>query len=302
MKWWARRFVIRSAHKFSLKSIMHLPIGVVVTTIATFILLPQSVLGDRVIRFLFNNGQEMASGQTCDDSDQAKIADIFNPSRRRNLRENSSALRGYSHAERELPTYPRYCKQNCAGYKSGFCQATNCKGYRRNDRLLRYNTDERSLATCIDEITDIHQQLDNMILSDSISPGCKDVLNATRNSTCYEDVIFGEVQSFTFWQNNGSDDEAIQTNTLNGTTFCKSISLNIEAVVNSCVDMVKFSLTGPSPYSYSQTEYAAPYSVFGDFNSNFNGRTLNAGNYTLVVLPDNIATKKRTLQFQILNC
>lgn len=288
---------------------MNLPVVAAVTLFVMFVLLPYPVAGDRVVRFLFNDGKELASGQTCDDSDLAKIEDIFNPIARRHLRSDSAntfVLRGSSiHSrtmDRELPYFPRFCKQNCAGFKSGLCLATSCKGYRRNNRILEHVAHARSLFTCSEEITEIHQQLDSLISSDSISYGCEELLRAPRNATCYEDVIFGEVKSFTFWKNLGNNDEILQTNAPNGMTICNSTSLNIEAVVNSCVDVVKFLLTGPNQYSHNQSEYAVPYTVFGDFNSNFNGRTLHVGNYTLEVLPDKIAAKRKTLKFQISNC
>jgi hypothetical protein len=34
--------------------------------------------------------------------------------------------------DRDLQSYPGYCKNNCNGYVSGRCMALNCKGYRKS--------------------------------------------------------------------------------------------------------------------------------------------------------------------------
>ena len=283
---------------------MKLTITASAITALTFFCLPDPVAGDRVIRFLLNNGVPLPNGHVCNASDIGFIEAIFNPSQRRNLHYESisGSLRGSSnnHTQRELTYYPPTCKRNCAGFTTGYCQATNCKGY-RHDRLLAYDTEDRSLATCDEDIMSIHQQLDNLISSNVTSSECNDLLSAPRNATCYDDVIFGEVQGFTIWKS-ADVDSIIRTNAPNGTSVCRSISVNIEAVVNGCVDMVKFLLTGPNHYSYTQNEYKVPYTLFGDYNNNIAGRTLEVGNYTLIVTPDNISTKKKTLTFQIANC
>ncbi|MCH6236797.1 Ig-like domain-containing protein [Cognataquiflexum rubidum] len=75
---------------------------------------------------------------------------------------------------------------------------------------------------------------------------------------------------------------------VNGTNLSLSqiqnLSLNFRINTNpSLVGSVFISLTGP--INASRTENGAPYTLFGDSNGNYNGRTLPLGTYNLSAIP-----------------
>jgi hypothetical protein len=276
---------------------------ITISFIFTSLFSPNPVIADHMIRFVFNNGNDLPSGQICNDADNDKIDHVFNLGRR-NLRgtvETSSISK--TTRARQLVFYPSYCRKNCAGFKRGFCKATNCKGLRRHLQNEKEPIVDRELLTCDEEINTIHKNLDSLVATNALSPGCNAVLNASRNVTCYDDIIYGEVDNFIFWKSTSHGDSILQMNAQNGYSVCQNISFNIEAVVNSCVDNVKFHLTGSHGFNnYTQNESVIPYTLFGDYNNNIFGRTLPVGSYILAVTPDGVSTKRKTLSFTVESC
>ena len=252
----------------------------------TFILVPTMVSADQMVRYIFNNGTEPAT-PPCTTTENAMIDALFVNGRRRQRRtmNNDTVSRG-------LVTYARKCAENCLGIKS--CRATGCLGY--DGTIIK----RRQLATvCETVLASINQKLDAL----PVSATCQSYLHKSkRTSECYDDVRYGEVLGAKLWTISGST----QTSTdlpLSGYSFCKSKNFNIEAVLNDCVDVAGFRLTGPNGYSAGRFEKDIPYSLFGDDNAKFFGTTLSSiGTYTLIIKPDNFEEKQKTFTFTVKSC
>jgi hypothetical protein len=146
----------------------------------------------------------------------------------------------------------------------------------------------------VEQINSIHDALDRLIRrtgyssssyynSNSLSTSCQRfIAKSKRKAECYDDVIYGEIMSFTFWNMNyaksGSQSPPsrysssqqqpstyssysynsyqqhikIKENvTTDGLNVCQNIPLNVEANVNPCVKTVHFKLRG---WSYNSTK------------------------------------------------
>ena len=269
-----------------------------------------STNAERMIRMIFNNGISPAAATFCSTTDSAKIDNVFLPilQRVRYLREASSATANYNvtsasiklldaHGDREL--WPLYCKDNCAGYVRGTCRATNCVGYRKKNRR------QMQTFTCGNEVQTLNAKLDDLMKN--VSSTCAVYLTrSNRMADCFDDVIYGVVENFVLWksQSTRKNEPLISLGTVaNGFTVCHNDRINIEAVVNPCVDFVNATLTHPGGYTVSRTEGDMPYTVFGDDMNIPLGRELPAlGTYTFTAIPDNFDYKKTSLTFQVVQC
>jgi hypothetical protein len=277
-------------------------------TIFLYFALLQAVDAERMIRFIFNDG--MGTGSECNAADNALIAPIFNITaylRRRLPSESSIKNEEFiAESERELNTYPAKCKDNCAGYATGTCRATGCIGYRR-DRAL--------LAACDVQIATMQAAIDALIFLNKVSPTCKAFLAKTKRKTeCYDDIIYGEIESFTFWNMNAGRarrpgsmyhyNAIIQENVPNGFNVCNNIPVNLEAVLNPCVKYTQFNMTGPSGTFYTRTDDGHPMIIFNSTEnwSTFGGRFLTPGAYFVSAIPDNFPAKRKTLSFNVISC
>jgi hypothetical protein len=148
----------------------------------------------------------------------------------------------FNSKDRELPFYTSICKKNCAGFQTGTCLATKCVGYRRQ---LATNEDrDLQTAMCENQITSTNQKLNNLVSSNAVSEGCQAVLQAPRSVSCYNDVIFGEIESFSMVTvgRNG----VTRTNIESGATVCRNAYVDTVAI--PCVEYANFLLTGPNGY------------------------------------------------------
>ena len=113
-------------------------------------------------------------------------------------------------ADRELKSYPNYCKSKCAGIAAGRCLAAKCQRYRHrrtavdhhnhNDlplppTLLRSSSSsssppmipERELyysTSCSNQKSEMTNLLNNMVLQKKLGPRCGSLLSAPRTMTC----------------------------------------------------------------------------------------------------------------------
>jgi hypothetical protein len=158
----------------------------------------------------------------------------------------------------------------------------------------------------ISTVNDFDSQLSALVSTNAVSSACQAVLNAPRMPLCYDDIIFGVVESFNLL--NGDTDSVIATNVQNGVQVCKSIGINFELKANPCVNFIKYNVTGnmgfsylandkkPGPYYVFKTNYTqSPTNIFGR-------RQMRNGTYTMTVTPDGLAYKAKTLVFHLLNC
>jgi hypothetical protein len=272
------------------------------SAVLRFIILSLSstlVSSARVVKFLFNNGSALPTGEKCNTADNALIDQIFNI---------TTPVRNLRTEERDDPrllqSISPTCRRDCAG-QQGWCRATGCTHVHMGGGR------ELQTTTCADDIKDINRRLDALVSTpNAVSSGCKAVLKAPRLPTCYDDIMFGVVEKLVLW--NGDTDTIIKSNVQSGVQVCKSIGINIEVITNPCVDFITYNVTGNMGFSYSSHENTVPYMTFKpnstlaatwDWKKDVFGRkNMRNGTYTLTVTPDGYVSKMHTLVFHLLNC
>ena len=249
---------------------------------------PTMVSADQMVRFIFNNGIEPTTA-VCNPTENSMIDELFLPkTTRRRLRHlktnNETDARG-------LITYASKCAQNCLGIKC--CRATGCLGY---DGTINHRG---LLSVCDSILLDIGKKLDAL----PVSTSCKNYLAASkRKAECYNDVRYGEVYGARLWTITSTAQTSSDLQS-SGSSFCKSKSINIQGVVNDCVDVLTMDLYGPNGYVVKRYENNTPYSLFGDWVTKYAGRTLPyTGSYKLVLRADAYADKEKIVTFSVNNC
>jgi hypothetical protein len=299
-----------------------------------------------MVRFLFNNGKPPSSSQTCTSQDNDKIDEIFRYRyNRRYLRSNENmvnetAARNYILTnETTFPNppgfvvnetvsrklgYPRYCKDNCAGYQPGSCRATNCIGYRRE---LENENDEHhdrglQVSSCSTVLSAIQGKLNTLISKNQVSNSCKSFISAPIIKTCTDDIVYGELETIKVWDvgNPSSPTLMGSYNAQNlvyptkawpppasSISFCRSKKITIEAIMNPCVMVTSFHMylndDWWNPFHINNQQTSLPYSLFGNNGNQMNGRQwLNVGTYVLDVKPDWWIWKEKRFIFTVMNC
>jgi hypothetical protein len=200
-------------------------------------------------------------------------------------------------------------------------------GYRRS--LGRVGRNEQSVPvnvakTCSESLTLMQTQLDALISNNMVSAPCQLFLkNSTRVATCYDDVVYGEVEGYRIWNltssSRGQSSPYIlhESDNMNidsgGYAFCKRTVFNVEVMTNDCVENVQIITLGPKSYKLDRTEGYQPYTVFSGTTSDNTdistgkiillGHTMPCvGSYSVTIIPDGIPTKKKQFNFTILDC
>jgi hypothetical protein len=288
----------------------------------------QMALAERMVRFIFNDGIAPTPNNQCTESDYDFIDPLFNITtlieRRRLLSSSEIAATSpttHNQDDRALRNYPAKCKDNCAGLVPGTCRASGCQGYPGDRRLallgelLGGNGNDK--ATCEGQMAFIHNQIDELIQNNTLSLPCQTfMLKSKRKSECFDDVVYGEILSFTFftattgtanwwsyrYQSQPPTVTKLQENATNGYSICSSIPFNIELVLNPCVNVVSFALTNKNYYTpFSRTDSEHPMALFDSATTTgymrsslpFGTRRLPPGSYTLKVTPDNFSRKEK---------
>jgi hypothetical protein len=278
------------------------------------------VSGEVMMRYVFNNGRAPSSwdGTYCSSNDNKLIDAVFDLKQllglRRQLRTrsatnttSSTALTNLSHTDaREL--YPRYCKNNCAGYATGSCRATGCLGYRRRELVSNEDGEEndRNLQEmqCPSLVELVNSKLDTLATSNS----CRKYLDKSKRViTCFDDVIYGEIEGVRLWKLSLLSflwptvlQERMPSS---GYSFCKSTTFNLESINNDCVENALMELKGPNNYVYTNYQTYAPYTLFNDLGITMLGQKMStAGEYTLSITPDGFEYKKKVFTFTLKNC
>ena len=282
----------------------------------TLFMMAGNVMGNRMIRFTFNNGTTPTPGyDECTAADNRIIDPLFDLSNHyvRGRRDLQSVITPVAdpndheynyHHHREL--YPAACRDKCIGFARGTCRVTGCNGYRRS--LVEAAADDKqnhreAYAPCDIQIEGLHFILDSYIAMNMFSEPCKRYLTKSkRKAECYDDVIYGEIESFTF--RNMKLGTVLRTNVQNGYSVCSNIPLNVEAVANPCVVSVNFTMTGPSNFNHKNIDNSLPMMLFNTTaqQSTFGGRSLLPGSYRITAIPDNFAYKQKTLDFKVVTC
>jgi hypothetical protein len=213
--------------------------------------------------------------------------------------------------DRELQTsfYTNtYCKAQCAGYVAGHCLATGCTWYNKNRRLQNYGKGFLSNSTyCRTTAESIESDLHYLVNQSMVSSSCVALLQAPRKIECYEDVMYGIVDSFKVID---ADNDTALISFLNAReTICNINAFNFQVTVNPCVDSVNITLYNrKAKYSASVVRDATvpgPYTLFGMVGTstkNFNGAAIPLGNYTIEATPDGFTNKTRVRNFMIVQC
>jgi hypothetical protein len=250
------------------------------------------VTAERKIKYLFNS-----KTYSCTSQDLDKVDAIFSRPQR-----NRRQLRSKSAQQTKRDLFLRKCARDCEFIARGYCQVTDCMGYRRELQQPKAN----KFFTCGDETNDIDQQLQMLIDNQEVTESCQKFLDPIyREVSCYDNVIYGVVENVQLWNMSASLTKPvlITDDLTDGFPICKSLMFNIEAKVNNCVDFVHFHMEGPN-FSRDHTEDDVPYSLFGDSDTNimFGKKLFYSGVYTLTIIPDGIESKMRTIQLNVLKC
>jgi hypothetical protein len=153
----------------------------------------------------------------------------------------------------------------------------------------------------------MNDKLNLLVTTNAVSLSCKEYLNPSlRSASCYDDVIYGEIENIRLWDMSKAQPTLITDNMQNGHTICKSLNFNIEAKVNPCVDLAYFKTVGPTGEIIREnTDYDLPYSAFGKVTTGSNmlkAKMQDVGVHTLTIAPDGFDSKKKIIQFNIINC
>ena len=274
---------------------------------ATAIVLCNSVIAERSVVVLFNNGVSDVNSGSCTDADFNKTQAILSTSglnstyTKRQLRATvnddmddmteSMLLTTEAH-HRAL--WPIQCKNACAGVTPGRCQASGCKGYRR--RLHLDGNDQRDLLsgvafTCTQQIDYINTELNKLVSQNTVTSSCKTLLSKPRNITCYDDVIYGVVEYIKLWDV-APTPQNVLFDDFTGQEIFRSQLVTLESITNDCVDTLRTTLTGHNGYYADNNENNRPFSLYGDnvAKGKFFGKKMpHLGPYELTVVPDDIA-------------
>lgn len=278
-------------------------------SIATLLFSLKCTSANNEIRVVFNNGFAPSQASGCSASELAKVDAVFTTSRRHLRRDSdtsnsmtSETSLSSSEEAREL-LYLRACKNICENYHPGTCRAKTCVGFRTLSSAVNNHEGNRNLLTCTEEINEVHTKLDN--IRNSVSPSCKNFLEkGKRRAECYANFEYGQIDGIRVWTVSSSGQIIFNSFVAPGgtATICKSMKMNIESMNEPCVDDVNFRLTGPNNYLRDHDEWNAPYTLFGDDGTKFNGAFLsNTGTYNLALTPDYDPTKKKEFKVVVVN-
>jgi hypothetical protein len=274
------------------------------------------VSAERMFRFTFNNGEAPTTTNGCTANDNRWIDPIFNVTSYLRTRQLTSASPiGHDHHHRQLNAF---CRDNCAGKVPGTCRATGCAGYGGRELVGDQENIEQNhretMISCETQVLGVHTALDLLMLTNKISSSCKTfLLKSKRSAECYDDIIYGEIISFTFYNANidrlkkpGSHSWGIiAENVTDGFQVCSGtkIPLNMEVMLNPCVNYVNFTLMGPN-LAYSRNDNGHPMLLFNtsEYFSTFGGRYLAPGWYTMTARPDGFIDKQKQMRFRVNAC
>jgi hypothetical protein len=281
----------------------------IVLCLTLFVSTPTFVKADTMLRVILNNGT-IGTGMSCNDADSVLIDSVFNFTFRRNLRNipdkiDERKIKYFHHIEGDVnrrSLWPGKCANLCSGVTTGRCWITDCVGYRRT---LTYATGPMSNSTlCQMTSARVDTDLTYLVTQDKVSSTCKALLNARRTFECYEHTMYGVIEYFNLYDAN--TDRPIKNAIGGNYPSCSRKLVNFLVLANDCVSTVNISLTGTNGYVHEKYDDTIPFTLFGmngtTSTTNFNGRILPIGNYTISAIPDGDITKKRRTTFSVVPC
>jgi hypothetical protein len=172
-----------------------------------------------------------------------------------------------------------------------------------NDRKLNSQaggtTVTGQVTTCDGEIALINKALDD--LEPLLSPGCRAVIQSSRDYTCVSKTKACGITGFSLW--NAKSGTVIDKNFATGESFCRNdFPFSIEALADSCVDTVQFDLVGIKGYHHDQTEFKRPFFLFRNNGKKIVGKTLDTGTYTLTAYPNEDVSLAKMITFTVNDC
>ena len=283
------------------------------------------VQAETMFRMIFNNGTADPS-MSCTAEENALISQVFNrPLNRRNLRSSSGAddqpvdltIASIQEAEqiyvnngdRELAESLAYCTNQCQTHAKGFCYVSGCAWYNAKRRQLQnYAKGFLSNSTYCQITSDsITSDLNYLVSQSMVSSSCIALLNAPRKLECYEDVMYGIVDSFKVID---ADIDTALISFLNARqTICNINAFNFQVTVNPCVNSVNITLYNRRAKYHASvvrnTTVPGPFTIFGmngTSSTNFNGGPIPLGNFTIEATPNGNTNKTRVRNFIIAEC
>ena len=255
-----------------------------------------------VMKVVLNDGNlPTADGYTCTPTDSEMIKKIIGEEGDGEDEEEDDE-EDEDDEDRKLYS-ATYCRNACKGYVSGSCHVTGCAGFRRRkNRLLRISTHRKldeDMAICADGLIKLNRELDSVI--PKLSANCRPLVETMRNVTCFDDVRYAAINSFTLWD--AITDSEVQTNLQNNTSICYTNSTwNIEAVANACVEKVNVKISGRISTS-RDIRTTAPYFVFpNNGETDVLGRKFPVGTYTVSTKLEGSLTPMTRVTFVVKNC
>jgi hypothetical protein len=251
-----------------------------------------------MVRLLLNKGLEAEDDENCNSlSDSLMLDALFNTTARRNLRvasQTNEEMTGEMTTHREL--YPIYCRDYCRGYAKGTCRATNCKGFRR-ELGAEYPIANPYNVTCPTQVKMINGTLNTLVATRAVSSSCRKLLKKPRIFECYDEIVYGEIESINVYDKNNV---AIykQGTILN---ICKSAIFRVEVRVNECVEKLLTNITSPSGKTYSlpsgsKFPFYFIWYIFPGFP------LFHLGRYKFQYIPDGIESKSKSLLLDVKDC
>jgi hypothetical protein len=167
--------------------------------------------------------------------------------------------------------------------------------------------EQHQTDACSAKTVKFNAELD--LAATKISSECAAFLD-TRTFECRQ-VLDCDIATFHTW--NAYNDTIFQSDfPVSGATtntLCSRINWAFQADTNFDVGTVQFTLTGPDGYSFSRTDYKAPYFLYGSKGTDrlgnrhyFNGAMLHVGTYTLTAVALASPESPHTAQFNIVDC
>lgn len=195
---------------------------------------------------------------------------------------------------RELACTNACFSANCAGWVLADCKVIIC-GCRRELEESASLPDD-----CNEPVARIEAM--HSISYSTLSDSCKEKIT-TRKIECYqvlteENIGANGINALTLW--NADSDIVVNQHLVNGDSFCADdFAFSIQAAAGDYVQKIKFELYGAVDYNYIHTEFGAPFTMFAEIDRDIQGAKYEAGDYDLIVTPDDDTSKATTLRFTI---
>lgn len=220
------------------------------------------------------------------------------------------ALRG-AQDERDLGYS---CSSLCSGWPKWQCYVVyrHCRR-RQLDEISAPNEEEeeahmpkfRELSTLT---PDCQSKIDETkaTMQAAVSTDTEPIIQYSTDFMCYKECM---VNDFALW--NADCDVITRPTITDGAKICMNdYQWSVEAIVDDCVDSVKFELKKGSTLLRDRTENSPRYVLFGNEQGDYagpasvglNNNNMGAGSYTVTATPDGDTELTKTITFELMEC